>query len=76
MPLARSGEPSPGQPVHGGRVERSLSLIDWPSGSCAMLGLASPVMSSIAKPVAAAVERINIRGRLRLMLIDINFIFQ
>ena len=41
-----------------------------------MLGLAIPVMSSIAKPVAAAVERINVRGRLRLMLIDINFIFQ
>lgn len=76
MPLARSGEPSPGQPVHGGRVERSLSLIDWPSGSCAMLGLAIPVMRSIAKPVAAAVEPIDVAGRLCLMLININFNFQ
>jgi len=76
MPLARSGEPSPGQPVHGGSVERNLSCMDWPLGSCAMLGLAIPVMRSISKPVAAAVESINVAGRLRLMLIDINFIFQ
>ena len=41
-----------------------------------MLGLAIPVMSSIAKPVAAAVERIDVAGRLCLMLININFNFQ
>ena len=41
-----------------------------------MLGLAIPVMSSIAKPIAAAVERIDVAGRLRLMLININFNFQ
>jgi len=40
-----------------------------------MLGLATPVMSSIAKPAAAAVERIYVAGRLRLMPIGINFIF-
>ena len=41
-----------------------------------MLGLAIPVMSSIAKPVAAAVEPIDVAGRLCLMLININFNFQ
>ena len=41
-----------------------------------MLGLAIPVMRSIAKPIAAAVERIDVAGRLRLMLININFNFQ
>lgn len=41
-----------------------------------MLGLAIPVKRSIAKPVAAAVERIYVAGRLRLMFININFNFQ
>lgn len=40
-----------------------------------MLGLATPTISSITKPAAAAVERIYVAGRLRLMLIGINFIF-
>ncbi|MFM2222523.1 MAG: hypothetical protein RLZZ78_780 [Armatimonadota bacterium] len=40
-----------------------------------MLGLAPHTMSSIAKAVATAVERIYVAGRLRLMLIGINFIF-
>ena len=40
-----------------------------------MLGLATPVMSNMAKPATATVERTYVDGRLRLMLIGINFIF-
>ncbi len=40
-----------------------------------MLALATPAMSSIAKPATTVVERKYLAGRLHLVLIGINFIF-
>jgi hypothetical protein len=41
-----------------------------------MLGLVTPVMSSIAKAVATAFVLMDAAGRLRLMLIGIDFNFK